>query len=333
MITHHSSPNSFRLVEWPKSQASHLMFFTQDKHRYDMSVLVEFLSKALSDAHRAFVRHATFSLVNVTSPRANVSFGLAVPPHKRLLKFHPLSFTFAFTTKDKYVALTRPKFAVQVAPHTTMWGNTLGTNTDFLTINIPKPVMSRLGLSSPTLREMKWLYMAIGAWSKGFVQRSNYYVPGKQVYDNKPMDSKMAYSVHYREKLQHLFKHTEYNMWPYSKDMWDLAPNMIHPFCVGDDFADYYCRYLAKDYWGKYKKTVNIETIEHHVYQYLESGVLDAAMTLTDGSGNQDYIGDSRRSYETVLAMLPRDKTPSDYRELFMDIQRATTALLSGQVR
>lgn len=304
------------------------MFFTQDRLKYDLSALVEFIARALYDTNKTFVRHSTFSLVNVTSPIAGLSCGLANAPHPTLRRFHPVSFTFAFTTRDTYDGSQRPRFSMRPYPNTTMWGNTLVGNSDFLTVSVPKQVMRDVGLLVPNLREMKWLYMAIGAWSKGFAKQFSFYTH-KGSYHTDPIDPHMAYSKYYYAHLQKVFKRVEYDKWCYSKDVWMLAPNFISPRSVTPDFLEYYCLYLAKDFYGKYR-CANVEQIERKVEEFVESGVLDAMSLLSNNEAyNPSLVGDSSRSLRAVMELLGGDISPLQY---VNNVQEAVKTLLAGRL-
>jgi len=331
MFIHQKSFTTFRVTEWPSSQASHYRLFNTPKLRYDLSVLVDFLARAIFDTNKAFVRYSTFSLVNAVSPLANLSFGYAPPPSDKLKRFHPLTFTFAFTMRDQYPIEINPMFSMRPQKHAHIWGNSLLGNSDYLTINVPKRIMQEVGLNVPNLREMEWLYMAIGAWSKGFARRNKFYTH-KDLFLASPLDPVTAYSILYHAKLQKLFKRTNYNEWGYSKDMWQLAPNFLSPRAANDDFLDYYCRYLAHDFYGKYR-TNNIEEIERLAEEYLKPGVLDIISQLSTEDTiavEPQFEQANSRSFRTVQVMLNgnlnllRSQT---------DIQGAIRSLLSGRFR
>jgi hypothetical protein len=328
MMVHHSTPVNFRLVEWPKSQASHLMFFSVDKLRYDLTPLLDFIAKKIFDTNKAFVYSTTFSLVNLVAPQSSVSYGLATPPPPKLSTFHPLSITFAFTTRNTYLARKYPNYSVRPVPYVTTWGNTLVGATDFSTINIPKDVLMKVGLSGNlTMREMKWLYMALGAFTKGFVQRSDYYNPnGKFRYPESALE--IDYTMYFHKTIQHAFKHIEYGYWGYLKDMWEVAPNLIHEDTATDHYCAYYCLNLRK-YYRKYK-TKNIKDIENKVEAFMESGVLDIIQSL---DVQTDYLDDSvsdSLAFTTVSKLLEE----VDINEFdFTDIKGAVRNILKGTFR
>lgn len=303
------------------------MYFKPDRLRYDLSALVEFLAQSIYDTNKAFVRHSTFSLVNIASPIAQLSCGYAGVPYVTLRRFHPVSFTFAFTHRDTYDGTERPRFSMRPYPYANIWGNTLLGNSDFLTINVPKSIMRDMGLLVPNLREMKWLYMAIGAWSKGFARRSSFYTH-KGKFKTAPIDPVMAYSKYYHAKLPKMFKRVEYDKWCYSSDVWKLAPNFISPRSVSEDFMEYYCRYLAKDFYGKYR-CANVLQIEREIEDFVESGILDALSLFSNNETyNQSLVGNSSRSLRTVMGMLDGDLSALQYMN---NVQEAVKALLSGR--
>ena len=331
MFIHQKTPTTFRVTEWPTSQASHYRIFNKPKLRYDLATLVDFLARAIFDTNKAFVRYSTFSLVNVVSPIANLSFGYSPPPSDKLKRFHPLSFTFAFTMRNQYVYEENPRFSMRPQKHAHIWGSSLLGNSDFLTINVPKQVMQDVHLLIPNLREMEWLYMAIGAWSKGFAKRFSYYTHRGE-FMAKPLDPNMAHSRLYHAQLQKLFKRVDYNEWGFSKDMWQLAPNFISPRAANEDFLDYYCRFLAHDFYGKYTID-NVKEIESKAEEYIKHGVLDVLTMLNNNDKTQTesaYEQNISRSFITVSHMLNGNL---NLLESQTDVQGTVRRLLSGRFR
>tara|TARA_B100000700_G_scaffold88627_1_gene99979 strand:- start:98037 stop:99032 length:996 start_codon:yes stop_codon:yes gene_type:complete len=328
-MIHQRSASTFRVVEWPTSQASHFRIFNTPKLRYDLSVLVDFLAQALYETNKAFVRYSTFSLVNVVSPIAGLSFGYDKPPYEDIRHFHPLSFTFAFTRRDEYNGEIRPRFQMRPAQYVTFWGHTQIGNADFVTINVPKRVMRDVRLLTPNMREMEWLYMAIGAWSKNFAQRFDFYTR-KGWYNSDPISVETARAKFYYQKMQHLFKHVPYDQWGYAKDMWELAPNFLNPKAANTDFIDYYCRYLAHDYYRKYS-VPNVQKIEKLAEKYVASGVLDALPMVVPDAEQGDAPGETfSRNLTTVLDMLGGNLNLLADRS---DVQNIARDLLSGNLR
>lgn len=298
MFIHQRTASTFRVTPWPTSGAGHFRLFNTPKLKTDLSVIVEYLAEALFNTNRAFVRHSTFSLVNVTSPIANLSFGYNAEPFEAIRRFHPLSFTFAFTRRDRYHARFRPRFMMRPYPQTTFWGYTLLGNSDFLTINIPKRVMREANLLIPNMREMEWLYMAIGAFSKGFARQFDFYTL-KGMYRQKPLSLEIAYSRFYHARFQAMLKRVPYNRWGYNRDMWLLAPNFISPRSANDDFLDFYCRFLSEEFYQKYP-SANVKKIEGLAAEYLKRGVREVR-TVLEAEGNMAGAG---RSFKTVEHML-----------------------------
>lgn len=306
------------------------MFFTPDKIKYDLSVLVEYVAKALYDTNRAFVRYSTFSLVNVLSPIAHLSYGLAPPPHETLRRFHPLAFTFAFTSRDTYPENAYPKFSIRPLPQTHIWGMRFGAISDYITIQVPKRVMREAGLLVPNIRELKWLYMAIGAWSKGFVWRPDFYDANQPQFHIAPIDARTAYSQHYYRNMQSVFKYVPYSQWGYSKEMWQLAPNFLHPHIANDDFIEFYCQYLASDYYGRYSQANNVRKIEGKVEDYVRSGLIDLISIIGTPNASAQVSDVQQRNMRTVLTMLGGMHSVLSESP---DIEELTRKILRGEVR
>lgn len=295
---HQRTPSNFRVTAWPTSGAGHFRLFNVPKLKTDLSVIVEYIAEALFNTNRAFVRHSTFTLVNVVSPIANLSYGYNKEPYEAIRRFHPISFTFAFTHRDRYSGELRPRFMLRPFPQTTFWGFTLVGNSDFLTVNIPKRVMREANLLVPNMREMEWLYMAIGAFSKGFAKQFDFYT-SKGMYRQKPISVEIAKSRFYHARFQSILKHVPYNRWVYNRDMWQLAPNFLSYRSANDDFLDFYCRYLAEEFYEKYK-TKNILNIERKARDYLRPGVQQAIYAAS--TGNEP--ANPSRNFLTVQHML-----------------------------
>jgi len=295
---HQRTGSNFRVTPWPTSGAGHFRLFNKPKLSTDLSVIAEYIAEALFNTNRAFVRHSTFTLVNVVSPIANLSYGYNKEPYESIRRFHPLSFTFAFTRRDTYNGVYRPRFMLRPYPQTTFWGFTLLGNSDFLTVNIPKRVMREAGLLIPNMREMEWLYMAIGAFSKGFARQFDFYTT-KGMFRQKPISVEVAKSRFYHARFQAMLKRVPYNYWGYNRDMWQLAPNFISPRAANEDFLDFYCRYLSEEFYEQYK-TNNVKRIERAARDYLKPGVQQAINAV-----NAQSIPDNpSRNFLTVQHML-----------------------------
>lgn len=329
MFIHQKSLFTFRLSEWPSAQASHFSYFTSDKQKYDLTPLIEHLAEALYNTNKAFVWHSTFSLINVTSNIASLSYGYQEPPHVSLRSFFPLSFTFAFTTRNEYDGQIRPRHKVRPQPHTYIWGSSLRGNSDFITVTVPKQIMRKVGLITPNIREMKWLYMAVGAFTKGFAHRPDFYThPHRGLFNMDPIGPQMAASKYQYTKFQAVLKHLEYHLWGYSKDMWELAPNMLSPRAANEDFIEYYCVHLAKHYYGKFR-TDNISEIERKAYDFVESGVLDIIERQQESRDVGPTYSVSRQAH--VAAYLAQGEI--DALSKTTNVQSTVTKLLQGQFR
>lgn len=267
MLIHMKSTTSFRLSEWNKAGSSHEMYFKTDKLKYNLVPLIDFLSKTIYNVGRCFVYRTTFSLVNVVSPISNLSYGTELAPYNMLNGNH-LQFTFSFSSRWSYLN-QRPAFQLRPYPHTVLWGNSLYTSSDFMTIDIPKTVMRDVGITTVNVREITWLYMFVGAFTKSFVNRSMYYNENNSGAFNETNTAKQDL---YHHTIPNLFKQFPYADWIYSDMMWKMAPNVLHPNSVDDKFAYFYCLKLLQ-YYGKYT-TANVVEIERKVKEYLRGEVL-----------------------------------------------------------
>lgn len=278
MFIHQRTGSTFLVQPWTGSGANHYRLFNRPKLKIDLSVIAEHVAECMFNTNKAFVRHSTFSLVNVCSPIANLSFGYQPEPFEQLRRFHPLSFTFAFTRYNAYNPKQRPRFMVRPRPNVTFWGYNLIHNSSFMTINIPKQVMRRANLLVPNLREMEWLYMAIGGFSKGFAKQFDFYTRFGD-FRTQAISHEVAYSRFFNMRFQRVLKQVPYDQWGYSKDMWLLAPNFISSRSADPSFLDYYCRYLSP--YNQRPQSTNAKRIQERAISFLAEGLRDAQQDVT----------------------------------------------------
>jgi len=274
-----NTSTTFRLSEWPKSCGSTQVFFKRDKLQYNMVPLIDYLSKTLYDIGKAFVYRTTFSLTNIVSPVSGLSYGYNDIPSYRMLRLSPIVCSFAFRYNNKYVAKKEPRYCINAYPHVNLWGSTLRTSSDFMTISIPRSVIKECGIWAPNMREVQWLYYLIGAFSKGFVNRCNYYDPN--TYDFKSLVNNKQAILYVG--LPSLFSKYEYADWIYSDRAWQSMPNALHPSAADDIFCAFYCRYLRR-HWKKYS-TANVIEIEKRIRTYVHNQVLDCLSLGQDKAG------------------------------------------------
>lgn len=316
-MIHQSTSTTFRLLEWPKSQASHYMYFTEPRVKYGLGLILEYLAGQLNDTNKAFTTYSVFSLVNVYCPLTSLSYGYQLPPHASTYnKLGTVNCTFTFSTRDKYIPQERPRFLVNRTATSKIWGPTLRTSSNFMTISIPKSVFVDAKLPMPNLKEMAWLYMAIGAFTKGFARRHKFYRKSSvdALYMSTDISHEIALSKYYNKNMQFMFKKVPYDHWIYSRDMWDLAPNIFNDRMYSEDIVEYYCRYLAQDFYQK-TKTPNINTLENKAYKFVRSGILDIL--------SQEII--VSKYTDTVNAM-----TDHYFIEETVNVESLTTQILRG---
>lgn len=280
------SSTIFRLSEWPKAGASHYHFFSRDKYRYDATPLIDFLSQKIFDLGRAFVYRSTFTIVNASSTISGLSYGYNDSPSERMMRLHPLILTFAFTSRNRYGSRTRePKYSIRPMSNVTLWGDTLRTSCDYMTITVPKRVLREMGISTFNTRELAWVYMLVGAFTKGFVNRCKYFLSYEQSSDSGSFRDTSAPkdAIHYAP-LPLLFKHYEYPDWIYSALAWEQMVNVLHPKAVTEEFASFYFTHLFK-FWGKYhcKNVLAIET-------RLRNIVINDAASVVAGNAPPAYF-------------------------------------------
>lgn len=293
------SSTIFRLSEWPKAGASHYHYFSRDKYRYDATPLIDFLSQKIFDLGRAFVYRSTFTIVNATSPISGLSHGYNDSPSERMLRLHPLVLTFAFTSRNRYGTRTHePKYTIKPMPHVVLWGDTLRTSCDYMTISIPKSVLRRMGLTTFNTRELAWVYMLVGAFTKGFVNRCKYFLSHEQNPNSDQFRDTSAPKDAIRyAPLPLLFKHHEYPDWIYSTLAWEQMANVLHPKAVTREFASFYFTNLNQ-FWGRYrcKNVIAIET-------KLRNIVIEDAQAIASGSAPPAYFNvliDNRQMPDVV---------------------------------
>jgi hypothetical protein len=296
-IKHYPAIANFRLNEWPKAQASYTMFFNKHMAIHNMSEVVDFLSDVLYSSRCSLVRYSIFTLVNVSMPKAHVSYGTMPICHNSLYGLSDVVLTFAYTNKVRYTPTLKPKFVLKVGRNAYLWGTRLQHNTDYLTIFLPANVYRSMKIGS-LVSDVEFLYYVLGSWSKNFVRHNKYFSTIGN-YASEPIAHNIAYSTIYRKTIPDLMHRYSYDKWIYNKEMWERLPTMLNPKSVDDSFLDYFCRYLT-EYYTK-SQVPSIKQIMDSVYDYLEGAVLDL-LELLRGT-NSPYIS-SELSGSTLVFML-----------------------------
>jgi hypothetical protein len=274
-MIHQNSFNLFRVNEWPKAQASHYMYFKPPRVKYDLNLIFDHIAHELHETHRGYVKWPTFTLVNVYSFIASLSFGNQRPPHKRVRDdLSPLNVTFAFSHDSNYDGTYEPRFKQHRTFRSTIWGTRFEQSRAFMTTDVPHILMEEANLLVPNLQELAWLYMAIGAFSKGFVKRHHYFSDDGELFRADPIPPALAYSQYYFKSMPFMFKNAPWCEWIYCREMWTLSPNIFSARSFTDDVIEYYCRYLAKDFYKKTEATV-AGVLEEKAFALVRSGLLD----------------------------------------------------------
>lgn len=314
-MIHQNSFNIFRVNEWPKAQASHLMYFKPPRVKFGLNLILEHIARELHETHRGYVKHSTFTLVNVFSFIASLSFGNQRPPHKRVRDdLGPLNVTFAFTPTVEYNGQLEPRFKQRRSFHSIIWGTRFEQSRSFMTTDVPHKVMDEARLLVPNLQEMAWLYMAIGAFSKGFVKRHDFFRDDDALFDSNPMPPAIAYSKFYSAGMPFAFKNMSWDDWVYSREMWELAPNIFSARSFNDNAVEYYCRYLANDFYKKTESEV-AKVMEEKAFIMVRSGLLDI---LSDEVHTSKYID--------IVNAMTRHRTI----ERTIDVEEVTERILTG---
>lgn len=271
-MKNHKAIADFRLNEWPKSQGSYTRYYNKHMSVHDLSRVIDYVGETLFNTKRALVRYPVFTLVNVAFPKSRISYGYMPAPHSSIFEMTDLALTFAFTKKIEYSSDVKPDYSMRVASGTYLWGTSFSNNTDYMTISLPKQISRTMRLGTLST-DLEYLYFLLGPWSKNFVRHNKYYLPDKP-YDNDDIDPKIAHSNIFQLNIPDLMNRFPYNEWIFNKEMWQRQPNVLNPKSVDDNFCDFYCQYLGKKFFGKYKSK-NVLAIEDKVIDYLESAVLD----------------------------------------------------------
>lgn len=322
---------TFRYRGWPGAQASHAMYFKHDKLKYNLVPLIDLLMETLSNVPRTFIFHKPFSLVNVTAPIANLSYGYAPPPAERFQRTNHLVFTFTFNTDENtYDESVDPKFKIRPYPGVNVWGVRARGRNNFATIGIRKSVMRDMNMAVPNLRDMAWLYMFVGAWSKNFAHYPEFYTPNEDGFRTEITNMETAFASYFHKPFQSILKGVSYDKWGYCKDMWKYAPNVVHPQSVTEHFIHYYSMFLAPMFYKQYSKSDNVTEIENKVEKYIQSGLLDAYQVLNDPNVDEASIGSSNRNFHLVRNLMRGNLEPLKDED---NIQNATRRLISGAWR
>lgn len=256
---HNSTFFNFRLSEWPRAQTGAQSLFKKYYNDWPVGDLINYMIEQFSKTDRLFVMRSTFTLVNVFSPISQQSFGYLTPPNKSLTPLvNPLTFTFA-VSRFPYTDKKPPKFKHLLGDYTVLWGEDVYSPTSYFTVSAPSQVFSPKPTYSP--RDMYYLYMTIGMWSKGFVNR-NLFCDAKLNYQNVDYPADLAKAKFYSKPLLGCASTVPYNDWVYNDEFWKRAANVFSPQSLNrPSFVEYYARYLVK-HFGRAGKSPVITDFE-----------------------------------------------------------------------
>jgi hypothetical protein len=131
-------------------------------------------------------------------------------------------------------------------------------------------VLREMNISTFNVREMMWIYALVGAFTKNFVFRNQFFTEfGKPFSRSGVMYDGLTYKA-----IPSLFKYTPYSEWIYSYHAWRQMPNVLNPRSVDDDFCSHYLKHLTHFY--KRYTTANVLEIEASVRDYATHLALEA---------------------------------------------------------
>ncbi len=307
-MAHHRAIANFRLNEWPKAQASYTMFYNKHMAVHEIIPSIDFLLDVLFSSRRALVRYPVFTLVNVSMPKMHLSYGTMRCPNKRLYSaLNDIVLTFSFSP-TQYDPRVKPRFLIRIAHGVYLWGNSISTSTDYLTISLPHSAFLSLEIGTLT-SDVEFLYYVLGPLTKNFARHNRYYK--NATFDNEPISAPIANSSIRNLTIPNLLHLKPYNLWIYNEEMWDRLPNILNVKSANDDFCDYYCRFLSKRFYGKYR-TKNVKDIEQKVFDYLEVAVLDLLERLRNPS-NPSSAEDARNGNTLIYMMTGQEHSIEEY--------------------
>lgn len=302
MIKHHRAIANFRLNEWPKAQASYTLFYNRHMSIHDLTPTIDFLADVLYSSRCSLVRYPVFTLVNVSMPKSNLSYGTMPIPHKSLYGLSDIVLTFAYTDKVRYTPEIKPQFNLKVGKNAYLWGTSLSYNTDYLTIFLPHNVYRSMKIGSLT-SDVEFLYYTLGPWTKNFVRHNKFY--NSNGYRIPEVPHNIRFSNVFRKTIPDLLNRHSYDEWIFNNEMWNRLPSIFSTRLVNDQFCDYYCRYLAKRYWKRHKSP-NVKDIERRIFDYLEGAILDFLELLR---GTSSYYNSSDIAGRTLVHLLSEQET------------------------
>lgn len=221
-------PISFAVTEWPLSPGSQRFIFNKSFQTQNTGRLLMFLAQQLKIARQPFVAYVPFTLLNVYCPIADLSYGANDRPSRTLFQRSPLVFTFALTNRQ-YSHTEWPKY-IRSTPYTRIWGPALRYNSIYLTIKVPQEVLDDTHIWNFGIPNLRYLYNVVGMFTKNLV-RSGY----QGLLTTGSPDWALLNS-----NIPNLVKNYPFSMWPYCRDIWLDAPNLIVREQITDQLMHWY---------------------------------------------------------------------------------------------
>lgn len=227
--------------------------FKMDNLDQQVAPLAQYLMETLSKLSYPLVRSSIFSLVNIYSADSRYSVGYMNEPHPDLiLPNSGLVLTFSMVSKS---LAKSPKeiYTVGGSDYSIFWGKDYLSTTDYLTICIPKNILSDWELRYSMQPDLIYLHGVIGILTKAFVQSSSFLV--RDGYTHSRFTNREIIAAQYNHvNLQRLLTTRSINHWIYSQELWTKASNLIHEYHFYPEFGNYFALELFD--WVRNSKLV-----------------------------------------------------------------------------
>lgn len=267
MTIHQRSAFDFRVQEWPKTSSSSTLFFQKARYRINAVPLLNYVLDVMVRVGRARTRKSTFTLLNVYHELSMLSCGKEPQPHRTVRPGNVLAFTFAFAFRPYTQA--RP-ISNQPLEGYRLWSANYNAAATHMTINVPRSVMREMGVTTFNLREMEWLYMLVGAFTKAYLRKPEWFISH---YDNYLTSNVRPPETLLRSSVYNLFTLYTYPEWIYSAWAWENMANTLNPRAVDQRFALHFAKYLTR-YWNR-ELIPNVLEVQNAIWEELRGFVLD----------------------------------------------------------
>lgn len=243
-MPHRQLNDTFKLNPWSGVKGAASSIFKVDYEGAEILPIIDYMFKELTDAQFPLVRSGLLTLVNVYNPDTNHSVGYQDPPHEDLVK--PMTgLVLTFQMMHRPFRKTPTKVAVnRFTDFTMLWGKSLREVTTCLTISIPKSITKNLRLNINHTDDLLYVYNVLGIASKNYVERPTIMNTLASMYDEPKEDVDSLYSKYFQQTLATTFKNSPFDLWPYTKAIWQEAPNLIGTRHVNDTFNLYFVLHL-----------------------------------------------------------------------------------------